>query len=121
MFETLQESKSTAVVEKGLESLAGEDKARIMKKQILSGGLADWAMQVRQLFPKEADKLLGDVRTFFSVEEQAAETPQFDSIESYLQYRIANSGGMYAFMLFRATTALTNFQFVYNNARMGIP
>jgi hypothetical protein len=94
MFETLQESTSTVVLAKALDSLAGEDKVQSIKQQILSGGLAEWAMQLRQLFPQDADKLLDCVRAFLSVEEQAAETPHFDSIASYLQYRHRNCGSM---------------------------
>ena len=94
MFETLKESKSTVVVQTALDSLEREHKAGIVKKQILSGGLTDWAIKLKQLFPQEADELLGLVRAFLSVEEQAAETPQFDSIESYLHYRHGNCGTM---------------------------
>ena len=92
MFETLQESKSTAVVAKALDSLAEEDRAQIVKKHILSGGMADWATQLRQFIPREADELLGYVRAFLSMEGQAANPPKFDSIESYLQYRCMNGG-----------------------------
>jgi hypothetical protein len=95
MFETLQESKSTAVVAEALDSLAQEDKAQITKNQILSGGLADWAMQLRKLYyPREADELLGYVRAFLSMEKQAADMPKFDSIDSYLHYRDVNCGTM---------------------------
>jgi hypothetical protein len=95
MFETLKESHSTAVVAEALASLAQEDKAQITKKQILSGGLADWAMQLRKLYPKDsADELLGYIRAFLSMEKQAADTPKFDSIESYLHYRDVNCGTM---------------------------
>ena len=93
MFDTLQESKSAAVLEKALDSITEEDKAQI-KKQILSGGLADWMLQLRQFFPQEADGLLGQVRDFLSREEQAANPPKFDSIESYLHYRRLNAGTM---------------------------
>jgi hypothetical protein len=91
MFETLQESESHAVVAEVLDSLAAEDNAQIIEKQIISGGLAAWAMHTRQLFPKEADELIDAVRSFYSVKEQA-ETPKFDSIEHYLHHRRANCG-----------------------------
>ena len=94
MFETLQESKSTAVVANALDSLAEEDKTRIVKKQILSGGLADWMLQLRQFFPQEADELIDYMRGFYSVKAQAETPPKFDSIESYLHYRRANCGAM---------------------------
>jgi hypothetical protein len=93
MFETLQESKSAIVVAKVLDSLSGEDKAQFKQKQIFSGALADWALRLSQLFPKEADELIGYVRGFFTVKEQA-ETPKFDSIENYLRHRHANCGAM---------------------------
>jgi hypothetical protein len=90
MFETLLPLKSAVVVAEALDSLAGEDKPQVTKNQILSGGLADWAIRLKQLFPKEADKLLGYMRDFYSVKAQAETPPKFDSIESYLQYRHAN-------------------------------
>ena len=90
MFDSLQESKSAAALEKALDSLTQEDKAQI-KKQILSGGLADWLMHLRQLFPKEAEELADYVRGFYTVKEQA-EIPRFDSIEHYLHHRRMNCG-----------------------------
>jgi hypothetical protein len=94
MFETLLPSKCAGVVAEALDSLSGEDKTQIIKKQILSGGLADWAMHLRQLFPKEADELIDYMRGFYSVKAQAETPPKFDSIERYLHYRHANCGAM---------------------------
>jgi hypothetical protein len=122
MFETLKESKSTAVLENALDSLAGKDKAQVTKKQILSGGLADWTKQLKQLFPQEADELLGSVREFLTVEAQAAETPQFNSIESYLRYRDTNLGAMYACEPFHLKAELTNLQLIWHkDTSMALP